>query len=81
MPLQVSALFANPWLEHIECHELLAGVAGVLVELQQHETPAAAAAAAPASSSGGSSGSNVPYSKQLQELFRSWGMQEMRRWG
>jgi hypothetical protein len=23
-PLQVSALFANPWLEHMECHDLLA---------------------------------------------------------
>jgi len=72
--VQVSALFANPWLEHIECHELLAGLAGVLVELQQHEGASAS------SSSSSSDGSSTHFSRQLQQLFLTWRTEEMRRW-
>lgn len=70
--VQVSALFANPWLEHIEYHELLAGLAGVLVELQQHEGAS--------TSSSSSDGSSTHFNRQLQQLFLTWRTEEMRRW-
>jgi hypothetical protein len=75
--LQVSALFANPWLEHIECHDLLAGVAGVLTQLKQYEA-AAADAAELCGTSGHSSG--TAFSRQVEELFLTWGAREMRRY-
>jgi hypothetical protein len=70
---QVSALFANPWLEHMECHELLAAVAGVLVELRQYEQQAAG------STGSSTSGTGLPFHIQLQELFSAWSALEMRR--
>ncbi|WIA41938.1 hypothetical protein OEZ86_009249 [Tetradesmus obliquus] len=67
---QVCGLLANPWLQHMECHHLLAAAAGVLVELGQAQFGAAAP-------SGIACG--VPYSQQLQQLLQTWQAPEMRR--
>jgi hypothetical protein len=67
---QVCGLLANPWLQHMECHHLLAALAGVLVELGQRQQYGAAP-------SGIACG--VPYSQQLQQLMLTWQAPELRR--
>jgi hypothetical protein len=67
--LQVCGLLANPWLQEMECHHLLAALAGVMVELGQRQFGAAAATNA----------CGVSYSQQLQQLLQTWQAPEMRR--
>jgi hypothetical protein len=54
----------------MECHHLLAALAGVLVELGQRQFGAAAAGIA----------CGVPYSQQLQQLLQTWQAPEMCRY-
>lgn len=67
LSMQVSALLANPWLQHMECHHLLAALAGVLVGLPQRGIAV------------GGGVYKVGYWQQLQQLFLSWQAPEMRR--
>jgi hypothetical protein len=67
--MQVCGLLANPWLQHMECHHLLAALAGVLVELGQRQFGTAPAGIA----------CGVSYSQQLQQLLQTWQAPEMRR--
>jgi uncharacterized protein (DUF1501 family) len=74
----VCGLLANPWLEHVECHPLLAAIAGVLVEVEQrsHNKQQQQQVMLPSRQSA------VPgarYGEQLQQLLGAWGAPEMRR--
>eukprot|EP00879_Flechtneria_rotunda_P008144 GHRR01008529.1.p1 GENE.GHRR01008529.1~~GHRR01008529.1.p1 ORF type:complete len:494 (+),score=174.37 GHRR01008529.1:547-2028(+) len=67
---QVCGLLANPWLEHLECHHLVAGIAAVLWELQQPQTGRMFVE---------NRVDNCCYKGMLQLLFLSWRATEMRR--